>query len=122
MRIVNGRRYASGDDHHRWNRGSIVSAEGYRKIRVGKSHPLADPNGYVYEHLLVWVSAGNPRPGPGDILHHTNGVKTDNRISNLRIISRAEHNRIHNRERGRGGDGRFIGKRAADMTGEGAIQ
>jgi len=49
---------ACGQNHGRWNTGKIVSSGGYPKIRVGKEHPLADPNGYAYEHLLVWVSGG----------------------------------------------------------------
>lgn len=48
-----------GPDHPRWQDGKIISSHGYVKVRVGSEHPLADPNGYAYEHLLVWVSAGS---------------------------------------------------------------
>lgn len=58
-------KHRRGPNHPKWNTAKMISAEGYVKIRVGKVHPLADPNGYAYEHLLVWVSAGNPRPPPG---------------------------------------------------------
>ena len=51
-----------GCRHGRWSREKMLSSHGYVKVRVGKDHPLADPNGYAYEHLLVWVAAGNPRP------------------------------------------------------------
>lgn len=51
-----------GSNHGRWNHEKLISSHGYVKIRVGKGHPLADPNGYAYEHLLVWVAAGNNRP------------------------------------------------------------
>ena len=49
--------HIKGPSHHRWNSGKIVSREGYIKVRAGKDHPFADPNGYAYEHLLVWLSA-----------------------------------------------------------------
>ena len=96
----------SGSKHYRWKTRNLT-AHGYVKIRVGKSHPLADPNGYAYEHRVVWASAGYPLLR-GQILHHVNGDKTDNRVCNLDAISRAEHNRHHNKERGRGRDGRFL--------------
>lgn len=82
--------------HHRWRAGGHVSKAGHIKVRVGKSHPLADPNGFAYEHLVVWCAAGNERPPPGFVLHHMNGDKTDNRIENLSVMSRGDHNAHHN--------------------------
>lgn len=98
--------HARGSQHYRWNQ-HIVSAEGYVKIRVGITHPLADPNGYAYEHLLVWVSAGNPMPAPGELLHHDNEDKQDNRIENLKLETRGDHNAHHNGIRGRDELGQF---------------
>lgn len=83
-------------DQHRWKAGSQVGSTGHVKVRVGKGHPLADPNGYAYEHLVVWVSAGNPRPAKGEILHHINEDKTDNRLKNLQLMTRSEHSQMHN--------------------------
>jgi len=75
---------------------------------------LADPNGYAYEHLVVWVSAGNTKPERGFLLHHINGHKDDNRIENLELMSRATHNRLHNKNKKRDTDtGQFVGKHAA---------
>ena len=88
--------HARGKNHPKWKTG-IHSSTGYTKIRVGVSHPLADPKGYAYEHLIVWVSAGNNRPRDGEMLHHRNGNKTDNRIENLELISRKNHHLYHQR-------------------------
>lgn len=93
--------------HHRWNRGRMLNEDGYVKIRVGTDHPLADPNGYAYEHLVVWCAAGNPRPSQDETLHHKNEDKTDNRYSNLELLTRCEHNAHHIAERGRLQNGQF---------------
>lgn len=102
--------HARSAKHHRWKPGSRVASNGYVKVRVGKAHPLADPNGWTYEHLLIWVAAGNQRPDPGELLHHVNGEKTDNRIENLELMKRGNHNAHHNQNKGRDDQGRFLGK------------
>ncbi len=85
----------SGRRHHRWNEGRIFSEHGYVKVCVGAEHPLADPNGYAYEHLLVWCGAGRPRPDAGKILHHKNEDKSDNRLANLDLLTRVSHSIQH---------------------------
>lgn len=96
-----------GADHPRWNGKRIISSHGYVKVRVGRGHPLADPNGYAYEHLIVWVAAGNELPSSSEIIHHCNDDKTDNRLENLQLLTRAEHNRLHNQAKSRDHLGRF---------------
>lgn len=103
--------HLSGPDHPRWSEERMVSTDGYIKVRVGREHPLADPNGYAYEHLLVWVSAGNPKPPRGFTLHHKDEVKSNNQLSNLELLTRAEHNRHHMAEMERDPTtGRILGK------------
>lgn len=102
-----------GAEHHRWNSARMLSEDGYVRVRAGIEHPLADPNGYAYEHLMVWCAAGNPRPGSGELLHHNNEDKTDNRYSNLELTTRPEHNTHHNAERGRDANGRLLPKNTA---------
>lgn len=85
----------SGPMHPRWSEDRMIAPSGYVKIRVGRSHPLADPNGYAYEHLVVWVSAGLPKPPSGWLLHHRNEVKTDNRLDNLEMKERERHSIHH---------------------------
>jgi hypothetical protein len=106
--------HRSGPDHPRWNHGAIIDDKGYRKIRVGIEHPLADPIGYAYEHLIVWISAGNPLPGPNELIHHKSEKRQDNRIENLELKTRSSHNSLHNEERGRDKYGRFLPCRLLD--------
>lgn len=104
---------AKGSNHYRWNKGKIINSDGYVKVRVGCNHPLADPNGYAYEHLLVWVAAGKPVPATGELLHHKDEDRQNNRIENLEIQKRGNHNRQHLMGRERDELGRFLPKRAA---------
>lgn len=86
-------------DHPRWREGISHSSHGYMKVSVGKDHPLADPNGYAYLHLLVWVAAGNPIPQTGEVIHHIDEDKTNNRYENLELKTSSEHISAHNRNR-----------------------
>ena len=112
---------ASGQ--HRWRPGGSVASNGYVKIRVGKNHPLADPNGYAYEHVVVWCAAGNPRPPRGWVIHHRNEDKTDNRIENLEVKRRGQHNAEHlaAEQRRCPSTGRLMPKSAAGRLLDGAL-
>ena len=67
-----------------------MRSDGYIEIRV-ESHHRARANGYVFEHILIWEQAhGKPLP-KGWVIHHLNGVKDDNRISNLVALPNMKH-------------------------------
>lgn len=80
-----------GEKCHRWNKGKIISSHGYTKVRVDKNDQLSDPNGYAYEHHIVWREAGNEHPKKGQVIHHKNDDKQDNHIENLKLITRRHH-------------------------------
>lgn len=92
--------------HPRWN-PRLRSSHGYPKVRVGRQHPLADGHGYAYEHDIVLASAGVPDVGPGQVIHHCNGDRTDNRLENLLVLDRAEHSREHAARQMRKRNGRW---------------
>lgn len=97
-----------GSRHGRWNNDRIVSQHGYAKVRVGRDHPLADPNGYAYEHLIVWVAAGRSMPNQDEVIHHRNEDKQDNRIENLELLTRSMHGEHHIADRERDNAGRLL--------------
>ncbi len=68
---------------------------GYVLVFVGKDHPLAYKNGYAREHRLVAYDAGLLTDLGCDV-HHRNGIKDDNRIENLEVLSPHDHQLRHN--------------------------
>jgi hypothetical protein len=100
--------HARGEKHPRWNDGRLLSSDGYVLVRVGKDHPMAFGQGYAYEHDLVAVAALGRPLAPDEMVHHKHGNKTDNRWGeSLVVVTRSEHARIHDAERGRDELGRF---------------
>lgn len=84
-------------------RGGRVNRGGYILVKVYPDHPLfatmATSMGYIPEHRLVMAeSLGRPLKRT-EVVHHRNGIKTDNRIENLELFaSFREHGRaLHDR-------------------------
>lgn len=84
-----------GPRNPNWKGGRTVASNGYILVKK-PDHPGADSRGYVYEHRLVAeATLGRPLL-PGEIVHHRNGAKTDNRPVNLEVLaSRLHHGREH---------------------------
>lgn len=84
-----------------WKGGRHVTSLGYIQVMVPMDDPLicmADTRGRVYEHRLVVARAiGRPLRSEEQV-HHLNGNKADNRLSNLAVASLAEHAAAHRRE------------------------
>lgn len=88
----------SGERSSNWNGGSFKKAGGYRFV-LRKGHPRANSNGYVPEHILVWEETTGVQVPKNCCIHHLNGIKTDNRIENLCMMSHGAHTAMHNEGR-----------------------
>jgi hypothetical protein len=77
--------------------GRAMSSHGYVLIKT-RDHPNADANGYVYEHRLVMEKILGRYLKYGELVHHLNGNKQDNRPENLSLAkSIAAHKASHRR-------------------------
>lgn len=63
-------------------------------VLVESNHPKAF-GGQYFEHILVAESYLGRYLKDWETVHHINEIKHDNRIENLFICSRIEHNKAH---------------------------
>jgi len=87
VRYQNGR---CGKKAANWRGGKRV-ANGYVFLYT-PGHPNATPDKpYIQEHRLIMEKHLGRFLETDEVVHHLNGVKTDNRIENLQVIKRGKH-------------------------------
>lgn len=95
------KRYQKGESNSSWKGGRRINDQGYVEIYMPE-HDHTRPNGYVREHIYVaetmlgrklkFYSVGDSR---NEVVHHINGIKTDNRPDNLLVLTAKEHRKLH---------------------------
>lgn len=74
-----------------------VGSDGYWLYR-SPNHPHVQANGYVREHRRIVEAHLGRHLAPGEVVHHVNGDKQDNRIENLEVMTDREHKLLHLRQ------------------------
>jgi len=105
-KLIHYRRTVTGLCHHcattankakkasNWRGGRNITTGGYVLIYHPEPHHKAHKQGvtqYVFEHILVWEKYNNKLLPDGYVIHHLNGIKTDNRPENLVTIKPKNH-------------------------------
>lgn len=84
------------DSYKRWAdehaKGLSLKPNGYLEVTRGENKGRG-------EHVVIMEAHIGRRIKKGEIVHHINGNRSDNRIENLRLMTRSEHSRLHNIEK-----------------------
>lgn len=97
------------------NKGKKMSEERKEKLRILKSngigkkvktnngyikiyfpdHPKSDKRGFILEHDLIMECNIGRWLDKDEVVHHINQIRDDNRIENLKLMTRKEHSQYH---------------------------
>ncbi len=73
-------------------------------------------SGCVKRATIVMTEYLGRQLAPTEYVHHINGIKTDDRLENLMVVSSTEHGQIHARGRTRDKNGRFSERLVAEKV------
>lgn len=122
MKGENNHQYGlKGNKNASWISDRKKSRFGYVQIRC-LEHPFKDLQGFVFEHRLIAerfllndtnsvVVNGKKYLSPDFVVHHKNFDRQDNRVENLVVMTKEEHQKLHAKLNGAKRDmitGRFV--------------
>ncbi len=90
LKVIKTLGHGRGEDNPNWKGGKHLDDWGYVRVKIDK--------GYRFEHRVVVERHIGRKLRKQEVIHHLNGIKTDNRIENLRIMSPSEHSKLHRKQ------------------------
>ena len=72
-----------------WKGGRSIRPDGYVEVRVNGRRKL--------EHVHLMEQHLGRRMNRGEVVHHKNADRTDNRLENLEVMTVSEHMRLHHK-------------------------
>jgi len=88
----------AGSKNPNYKGGRRADKDGYILV-MEPTHPDRRYHGYVLEHRLFVEQYLKLRLTKNDIVHHKNGIRSDNRLINLDLLSKSDHDNLHNATR-----------------------
>ncbi len=95
-KVVQTLKTGTGSDNGNWKGGRSVSS-GRRKD--GFYTLILVDGKYIKEHRHVMQQHLGRKLERHEHVHHLNGVKTDNRVENLVVLTISEHGRVHGKKK-----------------------
>ena len=90
----------NGDKNPKWRGGLRINKFGYVFI-YSPYHPYCNIDKVVVEHRLIMEKKIKRFLMPSEVIHHKNGITSDNRIENLELMSKSEHSILHKKLKSR---------------------
>ena len=94
IEFINRSNARKRENSSNWKGGIKKTPKGYIQILMPE-HKRADKGGYVMEHIVVYEKATGIEVPRNCCIHHLNGIKNDNRIENLCMMTNSAHTIYH---------------------------